>query len=126
MSATLPRTIEPETDQLQEFLGAEIKGTIHMVNLLRFREDGGREDYMRYAKAVVPCLDRVGARMLSWLDSQVTVIGPDQWDVVLVVEYPSKRAFYELIKDPEYQKIAPIRSKALIDSRLHCTQPASL
>ena len=64
--------------------------------------------------------------MVSWLGSQKTVIGPDQWDIVLVVEYPSKPVFYELIKDPEYQKIAPIRGRALIDSRLYCTQPVFL
>ncbi len=48
----------------------------------------------------------------------VTVIGDEEWDVILLVRYPTRRQFVDMVNDPDYQAIAPIRSAALADSRL--------
>jgi uncharacterized protein (DUF1330 family) len=53
------------------------------------------------------------------------VIGEDadRWDSVVLVEYPSRRAFLDMVSSPEYQAIAGRRTDALTDSRLiACTQ----
>ena len=47
-----------------------------------------------------------------------SVIGPEDWDLVILVRYPTRRQFVAMLKDPDYQKIAPIRAAALADSRL--------
>jgi hypothetical protein len=51
-----------------------------------------------------------------------TLIGPgdEEWDEILLVEYPSKAAFFEMTGDPDYPR--EIRGGALADSRLYCTQ----
>jgi len=38
--------------------------------------------------------------------------------VIIVVHYPTRKQFVEMINDPDYQAIAPIRAAALADSRL--------
>jgi len=108
-----------------------------MVNLLRFRDRAagdragvsGVEAYARYAAAVAPLLERVGGRLLSATVCEENVIGPDEseWDLVALVEYPSRAAFLEMVTSPEYGEIAGHRADALDDSRLilahHAPQP---
>ena len=100
-----------------------------MLNLLRFRDraaavDGtegltGREGYERYAAGVASHLAAAGGRILNAGECVEVVIGPeDEWDVVALVEYPSRRAFLTMVADPAYQATAVWRTAALADSRL--------
>jgi hypothetical protein len=50
-----------------------------------------------------------------------TVIGGEDWDRMILVEYPSKQAFLEMSGNADYP--SEIRANALLDSRLICTQP---
>ncbi|MFA5939681.1 MAG: DUF1330 domain-containing protein [Sinimarinibacterium sp.] len=106
-----------------------------MLNLLRFRDVAayaaerqqpqrtGAEAYAAYSRAVLPLLKGVGARVVWNGKAQHTVIGPadEQWDEVLLVEYPSVAAFAQMVKSPEYQAIYFHRAAALLDSRLIAT-----
>jgi uncharacterized protein (DUF1330 family) len=133
-------TVEPSAERLQEFLeGAGDDAPVVMVNLLRYREralypDGfaaepcsGREAYGRYGAVAVQRIASVGGRLI-WLGSaQATVIGPDaeRWDNVVLVEYPSRKKFIEMVSQPEYLAAAPHRTAALEDSRLIATSPGA-
>jgi uncharacterized protein (DUF1330 family) len=99
-----------------------------MLNLLRYREvaesgfgvDGlsGREAYGVYGKAFAELHPRFGGEPI-WMGRGLhTVIGSEDWDVVLLVRYPTRRQFVAMITDAHYQRIAPIRAAALADSRL--------
>jgi uncharacterized protein (DUF1330 family) len=120
--------IAPTQAQLEALLAADLEGPIVMLNLLRFKEraDGideglsGREAYRRYAEATSPFLQRVGGRLLNAVDAKTMVIGPEalEWDVALLVEYPSREKFLEMAGDPEYLKVHEHREAALSDSRL--------
>lgn len=97
-----------------------------MINLLRFHADGGRESYLRYVEEVTPHLERVGGSIGYVGDAGGVVIGGEDsvwWDSILVVHYPSRAAFAEMVLDPEYVKIKDYRTKALVDSRLIATDP---
>ena len=99
-----------------------------MVNLLRFKQhaDGidegvsGAEAYARYSVATQPFLDAVGGRLLTAVQPRESVVGPaaGEWDLILLVEYPSRTKFLEMIGNPEYLKIHSHREAALRDSRL--------
>jgi uncharacterized protein (DUF1330 family) len=120
--------IEP-TDQQVADLVAETEakpGPVTMINLLRFKADGGRESYLHYAEEVRPHIERVGASVGYAGDASGIVIGGDDsawWDSILVVHYPSRAAFLDMVSDPAYLKIAVYRTKALVDSRLIATDP---
>lgn len=134
---TAAGTLEPTETQIRHLLAASSadRGTVVMMNLLRFKEraDGidaaegisGAEAYGRYAAAVGEHLDRVGGRVLLALQTRESVIGPEEheWDLVLAVEYPSRRAFLEMTSDPSYLKIHGHRTAALADSRLIACTP---
>jgi len=119
-------SIIPAAEQMQAFASAPIEGPILMVNLLRFKAEGGREEYQRYAELVGPHLARVGGRVVFHASGKATVIGDDAWDEVLIVEYPSRQAFLDMVGSEDYLAAAAHRTRALDDSRLYCTQPGAL
>lgn len=106
-----------------------------MLNLLRFKEradgidDGvsGLEAYQRYGEAAAPFLARVGGRLLMALEAEGVVIGPEgsEWDMALMVEYPSLQKFMEMASNPDYLAIHEHRAAALADSRLIACRQAS-
>ncbi len=92
-----------------------------MLNLLKFKPEGGRESYDKYGELAAPHLEKAKGKILYHGEGRTTVIGEDGWDQVLVVQYPSKQAFLDMVTHPDYQAITPYRTDALIDSRLYCT-----
>ena len=95
-----------------------------MINLLKFNDAGGTDSYLQYSRAVQPHLDRVGGSVRYAGTTPVNVIGDGErpwWDAILVVEYPSPRAFTEMVTDPGYQAIHHHRADALSKGDLVAT-----
>jgi uncharacterized protein (DUF1330 family) len=90
-----------------------------MLNLLAFEPEGGRERYMEYGAAVAPLLEKAGGRIVFAGAAAPALLGADGWDLVALVEYPSRRAFLDMIGSPQYQEIAHLRTEALIKGELH-------
>lgn len=99
------------------------EGPVTMLNLLAFKPDGGRERYLEYGAAVLPLLEKVGARVVFQGPAAPVVLGEDSWDLVLLVEYPTRAAFLEMITSPEYGEIAHLRTEALARGELHPLDP---
>jgi uncharacterized protein (DUF1330 family) len=116
-------SIDPTPQQFSELSNAPIEGPVVMLNLLKFKPDGGRESYEKYGDLAEPHIKRANARILYHGEGRATVIGEDGWDLVLLVQYPSKQAFFDMVTHPDYQAITPHRTNALVDSRLYCTTP---
>ena len=114
--------IEPSADQIKEFVRMPDDGPVVMVNLLKFKPEGGAESYAEYAKAAIKPLAAVGAKLIYRGRYRMPVIGDDDWDEILLVEYPSIAAFIEMTSNKDYQAIMHYRTEALIDSRLWATK----
>ena len=116
--------VEPTGTQIASLMTNELSGPIVMVNLLRFKPEGGRESYARYADGVGPILNDIGAEVVFYGSAHTVVIGDEgEWDLVVLVRYPSKEAFLEMVRLPEYQAISGLRTEALLDSRLIACLP---
>lgn len=108
--------LEPTPEQFAALAARPADAPVVMVNLLTFRIDGGRESYVRYAREVVPHVERVGATVRYAGTGPSTVIGSGErpgWDAILIVEYPSPQAFIDMVSDPEYLKVHEHRVAAL-------------
>jgi uncharacterized protein (DUF1330 family) len=87
-----------------------------MINLLQFRADGGRDNYLRYAQEVAPHLQRVGGTVRYAGAAPGVVIGDGEkpwWDAIIVVEYPSPAAFLDMVSNEEYLKVHEYRPAGL-------------
>ena len=120
--------LRPTQTQIERLLASGTDEPVVMLNLLRFKEqaDGidegmsGREAYMLYGEQVAPFLAAVGGRMLNAVAPSEVVIGPEEseWDLAVLVEYPSRARFLEMAANADYLAIHQHREAALADSRL--------
>lgn len=92
---------------------------VTMLNLLRFKPEGGKERYAEYGAAVAPSLEKAGGRIVWAGEPAAPLLGERGWDMVALVEYPSRQAFLEMIGSPEYQEIGHLRTEALELGELH-------
>ena len=117
--------IDPRGADLKRYLAEDPGGPVVMLNLLRFT-DGGRESYLAYAKALSETfLPRYGGQVLYVGDGSTPLVADkgQDWDVVLLVQYPSRKAFSEMVADPEYQQVTHLRTEALVEAVLQATVP---
>jgi uncharacterized protein (DUF1330 family) len=113
-------TPEPPSDQgFADLVNRADEGPVTMLNLLAFKPEGGRERYLEYGEAVVALLEKAGGRLIFQGAAAPVVLGGDSWDLVLLVEYPTRRAFLDMVGSPEYQAIAHLRTEALERGELH-------
>jgi uncharacterized protein (DUF1330 family) len=116
---TDPNEVEQfNPEAFKAFAAAAAKGPVVMLNLLAFKPDGGGERYGEYAAAVAPLLAGVGGRIVSVHRPAPTMIGTEDWDMIALVEYPTRQAFLDMISSPEYQKVMHIRTEALVRAGL--------
>lgn len=130
-------SIEPTLAQLQRFQQDVARpGPIVMINLLRYREHAdyppgsdaapcsGREAYRRYASVAVAKIAELGGKILWTAVVKMPVIAPEgeEWDDAILVQYPSRAAFLEMVSKPDYLAAAVHRTAALSDSRLLLTE----
>ncbi|WP_437497665.1 DUF1330 domain-containing protein [Sorangium sp. So ce1099] len=116
-------TITPS--DLERFLREDDGKPVVMLNLLRFRPDGGRERYFEYIALARPVLARHGGEILYAGDGETALCAESgqSWDCVALVRYPSRRAFTDMIADPEYHRADPVRLSALSEAVLQPTRP---
>ena len=102
--------IYPTAEQFQELMKGPQDQPVVMLNLLRFKPhanashegDTGLEAYMRYGAEMRKFVESKGGRFV-WagrVDSQLIGEGGEEFHVVALVEYPSRKAFAEIAQDP--------------------------
>ncbi len=118
-------SVDPTGADLQRFLAEDAGGPVVMLNLLRFKPGGGRERYAEYGAAAQAFLDGVGAEVLYAGECSTAVVAADgeAWDALLLVRYPSRQAFLDMISTPEYLAITQLRTEALSAAVLQATSP---
>lgn len=114
--------INPSSEQIAALREMSLDGPVVMLNLLRFAGEKGRDEYRRYGEKAAPFIQQTGATIRYLGNVEATVIGGEDWDEIILVEYPSINAFFEMTGNPDYP--SDVRTGALADSRLYCTQPA--
>ncbi|WP_313405566.1 DUF1330 domain-containing protein [Aeromicrobium sp.] len=115
--------VDPTGADLKRFLAEDPGGPVVMLNLLQFREDGAAS-YREYSDRIGPFLAKVGGEVVHAGNLATPLVAPDgwSWDAVLLVRYPSRQAFSQMVGDPEYQQITGLRTAALDEAVL---QPSS-
>jgi len=102
------------------------EGPIVMVNLLKFREkaqyaDGrdsdlsGRDAYQIYGRGGSELVRKFGGRVLFAGDVTFLALGQvdSLWDEVMLVEYPNRRALWEMTFSQEWRELAVHRAAGL-------------
>ena len=116
--------IYPSNEQIEELMTGPTDQPVVMVNLLKFKERAdesegeasGQVAYGRYAEQMRKVVESQGGRFI-WagrVDSKV--IGEDgdpEFDVIALVEYPSRQKFLEIVGSERVREIGEHRSAGL-------------
>ncbi|MFY9588576.1 MAG: DUF1330 domain-containing protein [Actinomycetota bacterium] len=124
----------PTEKQAQELLAGPADQPVVMVNLLRFKpaadapNEGlsGEEAYRQYATPMIAFVMSKGGRLI-WsgrVDSQVIGEGGEDFQIVALVEYPSRKSFLEIAADPHFEEISVHRASGLEGQWLIATTAA--
>lgn len=130
------KNIDPSREQFGAFMDLPDDGPIWMLNVIRLRKNARYEDkreatgeaaYKAYAHESERFFTGVGGKVVWSGAPQFVLIGPEdeRWDLCFVAEYPSARAFGDMVKDPGYQAIVHHRQAAVKDSRLIRLKPGA-
>ncbi|MCX7981526.1 MAG: DUF1330 domain-containing protein [Syntrophales bacterium] len=84
-----------------------------MLNLLKFQGDEGRASYFRYMREAGRFVARYGAEVIFLGQPRELITGNETWDLVMLVKYPSRKAFLKMAYDPEYVKVHKYREEGL-------------
>lgn len=116
----------PNPEAFRALSEADDSVPVVMLNLLKFRAraaDGDRSgtqaygDYGRQARTMIE--DRGGRIVWQGRPEQVLIGGDsDDWDMLILVEYPSRKAFIEMVSSPSYREASGDRTSALERSAL--------
>jgi len=111
----------PRPEQIQELLEGPNDTPVVMLNLLRFKEradtggQSGAEAYRQYASQMRQIVEGAGGRFL-WsgrVDSQVIGESDVPFEIIALVEYPSRAAFVKIASSQEVAAIGVHRSAGL-------------
>ena len=109
---------------LERYLADDPGGEVVMLNLLRFAQDGGRQRYAEYSKALGPLREAYGFEVVYAGDAgDALVPSGEDWDLVALVRYRDRATFAAMVRDPRYADCEPLRTAALTDSVLQPTVP---
>jgi len=65
----------------------------------------------------------VGAKVIYFGKANELLNGTESWDIVMLVQYPSRKAFLEMANNPDYIKVHQNREDGLERAVLYATDP---
>lgn len=113
----------PNPEAMQALIARAGEGPVVMLNLLKFKPEGGQEKYAQYGAAVAPLLGKAGGTIRYMGNPDELLIGSEAWDSLLLIEYPTRQAFLDMVTSAEYQAIQHLREESLVRSVLYATNP---
>jgi uncharacterized protein (DUF1330 family) len=124
--------ITPTRAQFEAFAHHGREGEVVMINLLHFAPpegsgtSGGEDAYRQYGSAAVKMVEDRGGRVVWMGRPEHLVIGDpdhDHWDLAVLVSYPSRQAFIDMVTTDEYQDAHKDREQGLDRTVLLACEP---
>ena len=115
--------IENNKDQFHRLADNMNEEPFVMLNLLKFKKEGGREAYFRYIKESGPFVEAVGAKVIYFGKPKELLQGKEDWNLLMLVQYPSRKAFLKMANNPDYLKVHEFRAEGMERAVLYATDP---
>ena len=104
-------------EQLAAIAADTRDGVVVMLNLVQYRQPDGRDEYLSYSRGFIPLLKRCGGTILWAGDVTGVALGDDvadDWDYAVLVQYPDRQAFVDVMTSDEYAAINHHRLAGLV------------
>ncbi len=99
-------------------------GPVVVLNLLKFKSGDSLKTYLEYIRRVMADCADSGIELVYAGNLKEQIQGEiGDWDSVLLVRYPSRRACYEMFRSDKYQALHPLAGEALESRILWASEP---
>ena len=99
-------------------------GPVVVLNLLKFRPGDSLATYLEYIRRVTAQCSDSGIELIYAGQLKEKIQGEiGDWDVVLVVRYPSRRHCYEMFRSEKYQALNYLAEQSLEKRVLWPSEP---
>ena len=101
-------------------------GPIVVLNLLKLKEDSEElmDEFLEYAYGVMSGWGGVGIEpVYAGKMGELCFGGIGDWDYILLVHYPNRRTFFDMMKSDEYQEIHSGRQNSMKMAILWISDP---
>lgn len=113
--------IQSNADQFKALKHNPNEEPVVMLNLLKFKPDDGFETYLKYMQESNQYVEGVGGKMIYLGKPNELLNGTETWDLMMLVQYPSRAKFLEMANNPDYIKVHELREKAVDRAVLYAT-----
>jgi uncharacterized protein (DUF1330 family) len=96
---------------------------IFVLNLLRFKLDGGREDYTKYGRVAGKLIQERRGGPVMVLHPELPLIGDETWDELILVRYPSLQLLMGMIETDTWKTANVDRERGLDKTVAFPTRP---
>jgi uncharacterized protein (DUF1330 family) len=129
---------EPTEKQLREITEIDQESSFDMINLIKYRPiaiyesaadnafgRSGREAYQEYGLVAFPKIIGMGGSLVYRGTSDHQFVGNESqnYDDLIIVRYPSRKAYLEMFNSTEYQEAIKHRKAGLEHRVLHEATP---
>jgi hypothetical protein len=113
----LSMPIEPTAEDLRRLAASDDKGPFVLAQLLSFVE-GGRDAYISYSREVQGILRGRGVQIVYGGEciEPLAVSSDESWDAIVLLRYPSRAAYLEMLEDDAFRRVSELRRKSLRDA----------
>ena len=131
-------TTEPTETQLRKITETDQESSFDMINLIKYRPTAiyesaadnaigrsGRKAYQEYGLVAFPKIIGMGGSLVykGTCDHQFVGDESQNYDDLIIVRYPSRRAYLEMFNSTEYQEAIKHRKAGLEYRVLHESTP---
>ena len=81
------------------------KGNVVLSEFLRFKKDGGRESYTRFAKNFEKLLKDAGGYVALSVNAEFPIVSEEYWDHFVSIVFPSRKAMEDLLTSDKFLEI---------------------
>lgn len=116
-----------DASDLERFVDADPDGPVVMLNLLQFVPEGTAR-YLQYIERFTTSglNERYGVTIIYAGVGHPSLVATElgDWDMVLLVSYPTRQCFVDMVNDPDYVAFEHLRTEAVARAVLQPTIPA--
>ncbi len=115
--------VNPSFDELMELRDTVPEGPIVMANLIKFKSPDKQSYFAENIGPVIgPLLGKLGAEVVYSGTAVKELIHGDNWDMTVLVKFPSFQTFIDLNSDPDWKAKGPaLRQECFADTRMVLT-----
>lgn len=81
------------------------KGNVVLSEFLRFKKNGGRESYTRFAKSFEKLLKDAGGYVALSVNAEFPVVSQEYWDHFVTIVFPSRQVMEDFLTSDEVLEI---------------------